>query len=445
MKRINFNSNFGFILAASGSAVGLGNIWGFPTMVANNGGGAYVLMYLVMVLLLAFPVLLTELIIGNYAQSNQVDALHKISGNRKISNWIGYGSATLAALILSFYAIVGGWMIAYSINYLLKLFGIDFDLIIDLDSNQKLIKNIITCGIFSGVTALIIAKGINKGVELWSKRLMPTLLVILIALIIYVGMQAGAKAGYAHYLIPDFSKIWDSSLMINAMSQAFFSLSLGVGTMLVYGSYIKPNNNIVKLGVSVAVVDVTIAFLAGMLIIPAMFVALNSGIGIMQNGQVIGGPGVVLQVLPELFKSLVGIEQIIALAFFILLVLASITSSISMLEVPCSVVSEKFNKSKAVSAYSIASIIFVISIIIITNSEALFDLVIKLTTNFGQPLMGLIFCLIAGWMWQRGELLKTLKQGNPKIENTLFWKVWPIYIRYICPVLILLMIIQSFK
>ena len=440
MNRGSFNSNIGFILAASGSAVGLGNIWGFPTMVANNGGGAYVLAYLIMVLLLALPVLITEIFIGYHAQSNQVDALTKISGSKKLGLSVGYTSFGAATLILSFYTIVGGWMIAHALYYSLYLFGIDWAWF----TTASVERNLIMCLLFSATTAFIVSNGVNKGIEQWSSRLMPLLFILLIALIIFVALQPGSSDGFKHYLIPDFSKIWDRSLLINAMGQAFFSLSLGVGTMIIYGSYIRRGNNIIKLGFSVAIIDVSIALLAGLLIIPAVFVAFHNGVEIIKDGAIVGGPGIVLEVLPQLFKSLTGVQLIVPAVFFILLVLAAITSSISMLEVPSSVINERTSYSKKRATYTIAILTFVISALVVFNFDVLFDLVITIATQFAQPLLGLIFCIIAGWMWRRGEQLNTLKQDIPHIEQTLFWKIWPFYVKYICPVCILIMVTQSF-
>jgi len=438
--RSTFSTGFGFILAASGSAIGLGNIWGFPTMVANNGGAAYVLTYLIMVLLLALPVLITEILIGYHSQSNQIDALAKISGRKNIGIGVGYSSFVVAMLILSFYAIVGGWVLGFAIYYAMHLIGVDASWFI----TNSAPRNILLTAVFLVITAIIVAKGVKNGIEKWSTRLMPLLLLILILLIIYVSQKSGAIEGLKHYIIPDFSKVLHRSILLDAIGQAFFSLSLGVGTMLVYGSYIRPNSNVVKLSCSVAILDVTIAILAGLLIIPAMFVAQNNGVEIMNGDQIIGGVGVVFAVLPELFNGLLHWQMIVPVAFFMLLLMAAVTSSISMLEVPSSVINERWGKPKPIATYSITLVISAMSLIIIAYFEQLFGLIITVATQYAQPLLGLAFCLIVGWIWKRGEQLATLTRGNPETEKSLFWRIWPFYIKYICPLLIVAMFTQSF-
>lgn len=440
--RGEFSSRIGFILAAAGSAVGLGNIWGFPTQVASNGGAAFVLMYIVLAFVLAYPVLMAELIIGRSTRSNMVDALGKVTGN--ISGRIaGIWGFITVSLILSFYAIVAGWMVAHCVEALVSMLGMDSFAQWLVESS--VLRNIIFCGLFLSMTAMIVIGGVSDGIEKWSVRLMPTLFVIVGILIIYVATQDGASEGMSVYLVPDFSVIFNPDLLISAMGQAFFSMSLGVGTMLVYGSYISDKENLPSLGASVALVDIGVAILAGLLIIPAMYVALHNGVTIFDDaGVLIEGDRLIFTVLPELFNTMGSIGMAVALAFFALMVIAALTSSISMLEVPVAYVVENKGVSRNKSVWLIAISIFIISSIIISNFEMLFGLVVTLTTKYSQPLLGLTLCIFTGWVWKRNEILQELRKGNDQCEQTLFWKIWPWYVKFVCPVIILLICYRSF-
>jgi NSS family neurotransmitter:Na+ symporter len=271
--RKGFTSSTGFILAAAGSAVGLGNIWSFPTQTASNGGGAFVLVYFIMAFCLAYPALMAELVIGRYAQANMVTALGSLSSKgvvRKVGAGVGIYGVVVASLILSFYAIVAGWMVAFLFESVSQFLGLN-ELSLWL-TTFGLERNILFMLLFMVFTMAIVAKGVESGIEKWSTRLMPVLIVIMFALIIYVLMQKGAAEGLRVYLLPDLSQI-SPALILSAMGQAFFSLSLGVGAMLVYGSYLSKEANLPKMGAAVTLLDSGIAFVAGLLIIPSVYVA----------------------------------------------------------------------------------------------------------------------------------------------------------------------------
>mgnify|MGYP006162334959 FL=1 len=439
--RGEFSSRIGFILAASGSAVGLGNIWGFPAQVASNGGAAFVLMYLILAFLLAYPVLMAEFLIGRATESNVVDALGKVSkgiSGRLVGMW---GIVTVS-LILAFYGIVGGWMLAYTLEAVASLAGLEETA--QWLVSQSVSRNIIFCGLFMLLTVGIVSGGVVKGIERWSVRLMPTLFAIMILLFGYVMTQDGAVDGLKVYLLPDFSQVLNPDLLISAMGQAFFSMSLGVGTMLIYGSYVSHKENLPKLGAAVSLIDIGVAVLAGLLIIPAMYVALHNGVQIFaEDGRLLAEDTLIFAVLPSLFDTMGLVGLFVALAFFLLMSIASLTSSISMLEVPVSYVVENKNVSRHKAVWLIAAIIFAASVIIILNFSTLFGFVIALTTRYSQPLLGLMLCIFAGWVWKRNEILQELKKGDSNAEDSLFWRIWPWYVRFVCPVVILLMFYRS--
>lgn len=444
--RGEFSSRIGFILAAAGSAVGLGNIWGFPTQVASNGGAAFVLVYIVLAFVLAYPVLMAELVIGRATRSNMVDALGEITGSR-VGRFAGVWGFITVSLILAFYALVAGVMIAFCLAPLANLVGLDAAsawLMADLSSESAVNRNMIFCALFMGLTASIVSGGVQDGIERWSVRLMPALFIIISLLIVYVLFLDGAMEGLKHYVLPDFSKVLNPDLLIGAMGQAFFSMSLGVGTMLVYGSYVSKNEKLSSLGASVALVDIGVAILAGLLIIPAMYVALHNGVQIFsEGGEYIAGPGLIFAVLPAFFSTMGAIGNVIAFAFFALMIIAAVTSSISMLEVPVAYVVESKGVARKRSVWLIALIIYVLSSVIALNFNALFGLVIAATTEYSQPLLGLVLCIFTGWVWKRDKILAELKQGDENLEHGLFWKIWPWYIRFVCPVVIVVMFYRS--
>lgn len=444
--RGEFSSRFGFVMAAAGSAVGLGNIWGFPTQAASNGGAAFLFVYLILAFCLAYPALMAELTIGRHAKANAVTALSEISSNahtKNIGKTVGIVGILTAALILSFYAIVAGWMLAHSLSALFSLIGkeawsswlVEFGVL----------RNIVFAFIFIALTVSIICGGVKNGIEKWSERLMPSLLIILVLLIIYVLTLDGAMQGVKAYLVPDLGAAFSPTLIVSALGQSFFSMSLGVGTMLIYGSYVSKQENIVSLGRSVTLIDIGIAVTAGMLIIPAMYVAQANGVQIFDaSGHLIAEDTLIFAVLPALFETMGSAGILVSFAFFILMSIAALTSSISMLEVPVSYAVENHNINRTRATLLLGLAIFLVSIVLIFNFAALFSFVVKLATQYSQPLLGLMLCVFAGWVWHRSNLLEEIKSGCPDIEQTIFWKIWPSYVKYVCPLAILTLFVHQF-
>lgn len=443
--RGEFSSRFGFIMAAAGSAVGLGNIWGFPTQTASNGGAAFLVAYLVLAFCLAYPALMAELVIGRHGQANAVTSLRKVTNQawqKKFAFMVGFGGIICAGLILSFYAIVAGWMLSATLEPVAQLAS--QEQAGTWLSEQSLSRNLLFTAAFIILTVSIISKGVENGIEKWSKRLMPALLGILFMLIIYVMTQDGAMEGLKAYLVPDFSSILNPELLVNALGQAFFSLSLGTSVMIIYGSYISKKENLVSLGAYVTLIDVFIAFVAGLLIIPAMYVAQAQGVQIFSaEGALLSEDTLVFQVLPALFTSMGNVGIFVGFAFFALMSIAALTSSISMLEAPVSYAVERFALKRVQATWIIGGIIALISFTIVFNLGTLFGFVITLTTKIGQPILGLMCCIFVGWIWHRASLLKEIQQGCPEAANSFFWKVWPWYIKFICPLAISLVFANS--
>jgi len=444
--RGEFSSRLGFILAATGSAVGLGNIWGFPTNTAENGGAAFLLVYLILAFCLAYPALMAELIIGRHCRANIVSALGGLPSG-KIGRNLGVAAGLVgvftASAILGFYSLVAGWMVAQLAAQGATLAGADG--LADWLDRQSLARDMGCALIFTVFTITLVGEGVKEGIERWSSRLMPLLLLLLLALITYVMSQPGAALGLKVYLLPDISRVLDGELIISALGQAFFSLSLGVGTMLIYGSYIPREENLPTLGAAVTLIDMGVAFLAGLLILPALFVAQQGGVEIYQNGELIAGPTLILQVLPTLFDTMGTAGIIFALAFFALLTIAALTSSISMLEVPTSLLVESTVLERRSASWLAGGVIFMLTVALVIWFDPLFALVVTATTEYSEPLLGIVLCLFAGWVISRNKLLEELRHGNPDIEHSYFWKIWPPYMRFFCPLLIAAAFIQSLR
>ncbi|NWO04067.1 MAG: sodium-dependent transporter [Idiomarinaceae bacterium] len=437
-----FATRLGFILAAAGSAVGVGNIWGFPTQAASNGGGAFLLVYLIMIVLLAYPMLVAEITIGRIRRQNPIEALRNLSskpflrGSGAIAGVIGL---IVLSLILSFYAIVSGWLVSYMLAPLMVLIGQPETALWFTEFSVS--RNITTMIFFMLLTVYVVRSGVNNGIERWSRRLMPLLFILLIGMSAYILTQDGAIQGLKMYLLPDFSTITDPNLIIRAMGQAFFSLSLGVCVMMTYGAYLSNSENIPKTAAWVAGIDTSVAFLAGLLILPAMFVAQSNGVTIYaDDGTLLSADTLVFTVLPAMFDALGYAGLFMSFGFFLLMVIAAITSSISMLEAPVNALREEANCDRSSGVWIIALIVTAISTTIIYNFELLFGAVITFSTVYMQPIMALVFGVMLTWVLRQNYLLKALKQGSPDIDKSLFWKIWPWYVKFICPILILLVI-----
>ncbi|MCB1699626.1 MAG: sodium-dependent transporter [Pseudomonadales bacterium] len=443
--RGQFSSRFGFVMAAAGSAVGLGNIWGFPTQAASNGGAAFLIVYLILAFTLAYPALMAELIIGRHAHANAVTALRGLShtpAQRRFGGAAGTIGFVVASLILSFYAIVAGWMMAFCVSSITALLG--SAAATSWLTSFGFMRNELGVLAFMGLTIMIVARGVQNGIEKWSERLMPMLLFTLVVLVAYVLSLEGAMEGLKVYLLPDFQRALNPDLIIAALGSAFFSLSLGVGTMLIYGSYLDDKQNLPLIGGLVTGVDISIAVLAGFLVLPAMYVALHNGVEIYTAaGDLLSEDTLIFTVLPELFASMGLAGTLVSVLFFFLMSIAALTSSISMLEVPVAYAVEEHDVGRQSATYAIGGIIAVFSTIILLNFDTLFGLVITVTTRYSQPLIGFVFCIYVGWILHRDQLLQELRKGNPDIERGLFWKIWPWWVRLVCPAIILAIFARS--
>jgi NSS family neurotransmitter:Na+ symporter len=395
--------------------------------------------YLIVTVLLALPALYAEVYIGNQMQTNPVAALKKACGERfgKLGESVGIIGLLGAIMMLSFYTIVAGWMLAHSLSPVAQMLAAT-ETSTWLASSSTL-RNVIFTPIFILLTAGIIHQGVHAGIERWSSRLMPLLLIMLLGLIIYILQQEGAMKGVETYLIPDFSQITDGNLIIAAMGQAFFSLAIGVGAMMVYGSYMKKDQDIGKLVLSIAALDVFIAFIAGLLIIPALFVALHHGQQVFENGKLIGQGQLIFQILPSLFSKFGVIGLLLTFALFTLLSIAALTSTISSTEVVVAYLVEAKNISRKYATNGVSLLVLIASMLIIVNFEALFGIVIQVLTTILQPLSSLFYFIVVGWIWRRGNRITDLAllQKNKQL------RLFGFYLRFVCPVLLVIVFVHN--
>lgn len=441
--RGGFSSKLGFIMAAAGSAVGLGNIWKFPFEVGAGGGAAFLLMYLAFCFILCFPVMVTEIAIGRKTQLNPVGAFKALGYGR----WsiIGKMGILSGILILSFYNVVAGWAFGYFIEMLMGNFGIGAlfgDFITDV------IKIGAYAVVFMATTAYIVSKGISAGIERASKILMPTLFFIIIGLVLYSFTLPHAFEGVKFYLVPDFSEI-TLEVVFNALGQAFFSLSLGMGALITYGSYVGKKDNIITSAAFITLADVGIAFLAGLMMFP--FVAYLTE-GSMEGAA--QGPGLIFAVLPGVFESLGPVlGVIIGSIFFLLLSFAALTSTVSLLEVPVTYVVDEHNIKRNRAVWLTALLIFVVGIPSLLGNGAVefftsfvtypsgetktfMDLVENVSSDTFLPLGGFLISVFAAYVWKKENLHEEISSGYDGFKDSFVRKFLDVTISYLCPIIL---------
>mgnify|MGYP006417112095 FL=1 len=430
-----WRSRWGFILAASGSAVGLGNVWKFPYIVGQNGGGAFLLIYLICIFVIGTPIMLTEFSLGRKTNRNPVGAFDQLKPN---SLWVGIGYMGVLAgfFILSFYGVVGGWTFAYIVK---SITGSVLEFASPKEAAVFFGSFIGNTGevffyhaMFMGTCIAIVLKGVHGGIEKACDILMPTLVVILFLLMLRSLTLDGAMDGVAFYLTPDFSKV-DIHVVLIALGQAFFSLSLGMGCMITYGSYLSDKESLTSSTVYVVIFDTLIALLVGMVIFPAVF-----SMGLEPTE----GPGLVFSVLPTVFASM-PLGHGVAIIFFILLAIAAITSGISLLEVVVAYFIDQRGWQRKKAVLVVGSAIFAfgipsgLSFGIMADVKLLgmnfFDHIDNIASNYFLPLGGMLTAIFVGWVWGT----KNAHEEIEKYENKFSFpwsQCWEFLIRYITPV-----------
>jgi len=437
--RDHWATKLGFVLAASGSAIGLGNIWRFPYKAGQYGGGAFVIAYVVSVLIIGIPIMIAEFIIGRSAQKSPVGAFKQLSFNLAwpLVGWLG---VLAGFIILSYYSVVGGWILRYIWESGFHFFkeGSAGPIFSGFLANPW--QQLIWHGLFMFMTMIIVRGGITTGIERWSKLLMPSLLIILLILMINSLRFPGAGEGIQFILKPDFSKLTREGIL-EALGHAFFSLSLGMGAMLTYGSYLDKGTNISSSALEIVVLNTFYALMAGLMIFPIVFTY-------DVDPQV--GPGLFFITLPEVFARMPA-GQLVAISFFVLVAFAAITSAISLLEVVVSYFIDELNWSRKKADYVMGTVIFLIGIpsalswsslkgVTLFGSRDIFDSLDFLATNYMLPIGGFFIALFAGWNLTHGQKEAEIK----RIENTFhFYDIWHFLVKYIAPLAVLVILLQK--
>lgn len=438
--RESWGSKLGFIMAAAGSAVGLGNIWKFPYTAGQNGGGAFVLIYLIFVVLIGFSVMLTEFAIGRRKQLAAVGAFKSVDRSWTFAGVLGVLSGLL---IMGFYPVIGGWALAYVTKVAGGLLSTP-DAISDTFGNfiTNPVQPLIWMVIYLVLNVMVVVKGVSSGIEKAGKVLMPLLFGILILIAIKGLTLPGAMAGMEFLFKPDFSKV-DAGVVLAALGQAFFSLSLGMGIMITYGSYLPKKENLVENAAIVTAMDTMVALLAGIAMFPAMF-----AFGI----EPAAGPGLVFVVVPTLFAEMGGVGALFAGLFFVALSVAALTSSVSLLEVVVAYLMDekKFNRPKAVvTASSVMALMCVLASLSLGGigpklfGTGAFDVFDLLTDKIFLAIGGMLSCIFATWKLTKDDLRKEVTNDG-EIEFGIF-ELWYGLVKYIIPVTILAVAVSGIK
>ena len=438
-KRSSFTGKIGFVLAAAGSAVGLGNIWRFPYLAAKYGGGIFLLVYLILAVTFGFALMCAEIALGRKTGQSAINAFTTL--NKKYS-FIGVIASVIPAIILPYYSVIGGWVSKYLAVF---VSGGAHEAAADGYFEGFIAKPIEPIGwflLFIGLTALIVLLGVEKGVEKVSKFMMPVLVVLTIVIAVYSMFMPGAMEGVKYYLTPDFSK-FSATTVLSAMGQLFYSMSLAMGIMITYGSYMKKDVNLESSVRQIEIFDTGVAFLAGLMIIPAVFVFSGGDESALGKG-----PGLMFITLPKVFDSMTG-GTVIGAVFFLLVLFAALTSSISLMETVVSIVIDKFGWSRkgswlAVFIFSVAlglpsSLGFGVLSDISINGMTILDMFDFASNSILMPIVALFTCIFVGYVIKPKCLIEEIELTGKFKSKTLF----TIVIKYIAPICIILILISS--
>ena len=438
MSRDSFGSRFGALVAMAGSAVGLGNLWRFPYLVGENGGAAFIIVYIVFVFLICLPIFISEFVIGRRSQKNAYAAYRDLSGG-SAWRWVGMFTIIVPLVVLSYYSVIGGW----SVDYLLKSVCFSFT----GEASQSVFHSMFTDFVSSTwapliahtafllVTTLIVIVGIKDGIEKFSKVMMPLLFFIVVAIAVYSLTLPGSSAGLDYLFNPDFSKITGKACAA-ALGQAFFSLSLGFGTIMTYASYVDKKENILFQSTATAVSDLMFALIAGVAIMPAVFAfGLNP----------LSGPGLVFETLPYVFGQMPA-GGVVAILFFLALLVAALTSSISMLEVAVAYLVEEKKFSRLWACVVLFAVCWVVGALCSLSFGPLshiqiaggniFDFFDSMSSNILMTLGSLLTVIFVGWRLKKTDVYDEFTNGGTLSRNAKLFGVLWFLIRYVCPLAI---------
>lgn len=439
-KRSMFSGKLGFVLAAAGSAVGLGNIWRFPYLAARYGGGIFLLVYLILVVSLGFSLMIAEVAIGRKTKLSAIGAFRKLSEKWK---FLGYLASVVPIIIFPYYCVIGGWVVKYLLVYAT---GGGMEAAGDTYFNDYIAQPaepILWLAVYIGLTAVIVFFGVQKGIEKASRIMMPALVVLTLGVAAYSVTRPGALEGVAYYLIPDFSR-FSVNTVLGAMGQMFYSMSLAMGIMVTYGSYMKPEDDLEKSVSQIEIFDTGIAFLAGLMVIPAVF-AFSGGDEAALNQ----GAGLMFVTLPKVFADAGTLGLVFGGLFFLLVLFAALTSSVSLMETVVSIFQDTFHWSRKFTCTLVMLGCLVLALPsslgyglldwIAPLGFSLLDFFDFISNSVLMPIVALFTCLFVGWVVKPKLVIDEVKLSSKFPREKLFVVV----VRYIAPVCILLILISS--
>lgn len=442
--RGKWSSRLGFVLAAAGSAIGLGNIWRFPYTAGQYGGGAFILLYLFFVALIGIPVLLAELSMGRNTERNAVGAFKALMPGSWWP-WVGGLGVITGFGILSFYSVIAGWTLFYAFESMIGKFGHQLDaaesavIFGELTTDGTMM--VVLTALFLLLTALVVRRGVSAGIERTVTVLMPVFFAVLILLVIRSVTLPGAEKGLSFLFSFDLAKLADPAAIGSALGQALFSLSIGMGAMITYGSYLPRKENLPRAGVTVAFFDTAIALVAGLMIFPAVFA---------MGGSPAAGPGLVFVTMPTVFGQMPA-GSFMAFAFYALLAIAALTSTISLLEVIVAYYVDEKGWSRERATWSITAVCFALAVPSALSNGAVgfltelpgggfLGLCNIVFGNYFLSIGAVFICLFVGWKWGIGKAIEEMRHGGGELPAG---KLWGIMVRYVCPVAVLAVLIYA--
>ena len=457
-KRNSFSGSIGFVLAAAGSAIGLGNIWRFPYLAAKDGGGLFLAMYIILALTFGFTLLTTEVAIGRKTKQSPLTAYGQLS---KKWGFLGVIACVIPMIILPYYCAIGGWVLKYFVTFLTKsgaaaaaTDGFFTGFITSFE------EPIVLMLIFMAVTGVVIFLGVNKGIESFSKVLMPILLILVVGIAIFAvtinytdasGVTRTGWEGFKIYVIPNFEGMTVKgffTVLLDAMGQLFYSLSVAMGIMIAYGSYVKDEANLVKSINQIEIFDTIVAFLAGVMIIPAVFVFQGS------EGMAASGPSLMFVSLPKVFAEMGGVGRFVGCLFFAMVLFAAITSSISIMEAVVSSLMDKFkwSRTKAVVIEFIITVAGGLAVCFgyniwyfdytLPNGAVgqILDIMDYVSNNILMPVVSIGTCILIGWLLKPKTVIDEATKNGEKFGRA---KLYAVMIKYITPVLLLVLLLKA--
>lgn len=438
-ERSSFSGKIGFVLAAAGSAVGLGNIWRFPYLAAKYGGGIFLLVYIVLALTFGFALMSAEIALGRKTGLSAIGAYGALS---KKFSFIGTLTALVPMIILPYYSVIGGWVTKYLAAFCTGQARLAAESGFFESFISKPAEPLIWFLVFLGITSFVVLRGVEKGVEKVSSIMMPILVVLSVIIAVYAVTLPGAVEGVLYYITPDFSK-FSAKTVLAAMGQLFYSMSLAMGIMITYGSYMKKDVNLEASVKQIEIFDTGIAFLAGLMIIPAVFVFSGGDEAALGKG-----PGLMFVTLPQVFESMKG-GTVIGAAFFILVLFAALTSSISLMETVVSIFSDKFKVKRSTACILTIAICLLLGIpsslgfglwggvkIIGLSFLDFFDFI---SNSVLMPIVAFLTCIFAGYVIKPKTLADEIRRDGTFGRE----KVFTVMIKYLAPICILLILISS--